>query len=118
MTDDTFGAWLRVQIKRRGLTQTEFAERAGTVQSVVSRWIRGERLPDTDSCDRIADALGVHIDEVLVRASHRPDINGDPPVVRDLVSRVRRIQWDEQRAAMVLAMFDALLDHDRRSGHV
>lgn len=74
MTDDTFGDWLRVQMARRGFSQTELAERVGTTQSVVSRWVRNERVPDPSSCDRIADALGLDIDVVLAAAGHRPNI--------------------------------------------
>lgn len=48
-----------------GMTQTELAEKLGVSQQAVSFWENGDRYPRTADLPRIADALGVTIDELL-----------------------------------------------------
>lgn len=73
MGEERFGPWLRRQLERReGLTQTEFARRAGVSGGTVSDWLRGRRRPHADLADRIADALGADLDEVLALLGVRP----------------------------------------------
>lgn len=48
-----------------GMTQTALAEKIGVSQQAVSFWETGERYPRTADLPRIADALGVSIDELV-----------------------------------------------------
>ena len=50
---------LRQYRKEKRLTQKQVAERAGVTEASVSRWENGERNPDFQDVERIADALGV-----------------------------------------------------------
>ena len=58
-------------------------------------WVTGKRIPDPESCDRIADALNIDLDLVLWQAGHRPLVNPpDPGDPRLLVQGwVDRIDW-------------------------
>lgn len=47
------------------LTQGEFAEIIGASREVVSKWEQGVSMPRTADLPRIADALGVSIDELV-----------------------------------------------------
>lgn len=51
---------------RRGLTQQELAQIAGTRQSVISRVESGEHLPSLTLLKRLAEALGTSIHIKLV----------------------------------------------------
>jgi transcriptional regulator with XRE-family HTH domain len=75
-----FGDWLRAGIKMRGLTITQFAERAGVTQPAVSRWLGGQRRPDVASTQRIALALGLPAEVVLEMAGH--EVVGEPQLDR------------------------------------
>jgi transcriptional regulator with XRE-family HTH domain len=45
--------------KRRGLSQAQLAEIVGVEQPTIQRWERGTRMPDLESLDALAKALGV-----------------------------------------------------------
>jgi transcriptional regulator with XRE-family HTH domain len=45
--------------KKRGLSQAQLAELVGVEQPTVQRWENGKRMPDLESLDRLARALGV-----------------------------------------------------------
>lgn len=50
----------------RGLTQTELADKLGIAQQVISRYERGNFMPQLDNAKIIADALGVTVDELII----------------------------------------------------
>lgn len=51
--------------KEKGLTQTELGERLGISFQAVSKWERGETLPDTALLPDLADILETSIDRIL-----------------------------------------------------
>lgn len=51
--------------KEKGLTQTELGERLGVSFQAVSKWERGETLPDTALLPDLADILETSIDRIL-----------------------------------------------------
>lgn len=51
--------------RSRGLTQTELAEKLNYSDKSVSKWERGESIPDVASVKAIADYFGVSVDYLL-----------------------------------------------------
>lgn len=51
--------------KRRGLTQSQLAERLGVEQPTVQRWEKGKREPDLGQLQALAGVLGVTAAELL-----------------------------------------------------
>lgn len=51
--------------KNAGLTQTAFAEKLNYSDKAVSKWERGESLPDIVTLKRIADMFSVTVDYIL-----------------------------------------------------
>jgi len=51
--------------KRAGLTQEEAADIAGTSRQTFSKWETGESVPDVVACDKLANAFGVTLDDLL-----------------------------------------------------
>ena len=72
-----FGAWLQWQLDRREWSQSDFARKAGVSTGLVSNWVSGVRRPSPASVDKIADALMIDVDDVLMRAGHRPALSTD-----------------------------------------
>lgn len=106
MVGNSFGVWFEQQLKSREMNQSEFARKLGVKQGMVSNWIRGARIPDPGSCDRIADALGLSIDEVLIQAGHRPRM-GDPWEGREgeLLTMFRQLPAVDQYYVLDFARF-------------
>ncbi len=51
--------------KKSGMSQEEFADRLNVSRQAVSKWERGETLPDTDNLISIAKLYGVSLDELV-----------------------------------------------------
>ena len=56
---------LKTLLKRQEITQRELAEKAGTTEVSVSRYLRGQRTPRLLTLAAIAQVLGVSIDDLL-----------------------------------------------------
>ena len=65
--------------KKNNITQAELAQRLNYTDKAVSKWERGESLPDVAVLKQIADIFAVKID-YLVTAEH-PDKASEPPAV-------------------------------------
>ena len=96
--------------ERQGLNQSELAARAGVKQSYLSRLegaSGGRTRVDVAALDRIARALGVTVDEILISAGIRPskDRTGDLRWKR--MERLFR-GLSEARQKEILAIADTL----------
>ena len=48
-----------------GWTQAELAEKIGVTQSTVAQWEKGKTLPTGSKLTKVADVLGITVDELL-----------------------------------------------------
>lgn len=62
--------------KAAGMTQAELAEVLGYSDKTVSKWERGEGLPDVLCLKRMADTFGVKMDDLFAD----PDAPAEPPL--------------------------------------
>jgi len=62
-----FNERLKELRERRGLSQADFADKIGVSKSAISMYERGERTPDYDTLEAIADFFNVDIDYLLGR---------------------------------------------------
>lgn len=102
--DEAFGAWLRLKIDQDGRSITALADEMRVPRGTVWRWLRGERVPDTAYCDRIAGVLGIDPDLVLARAGHR-ELREHPAlhdINRQLRDENRRLRSDLDEAQLRL----------------
>lgn len=116
MSDGNFPRWLKRQLDRREWTQAELARRLGTGSGVVSHWVRGQRVPDPSSVDKLADILGVDRDLVLALAGHRPadtELDPDDPAAA-ICALVRQIEWNDERAETITATLERFRKFDRQ----
>ena len=59
------GERISALLQDRGMTQRELAEKVGTTEASVSRYLKNGRMPKADVLWKIAQALGVTTDELL-----------------------------------------------------
>ena len=64
-----FGAFLAQVRRAQGLTQAELAEQLHVTDKAVSRWERGVGLPDINTLEPLADALGPRRDALSERCT-------------------------------------------------
>ena len=62
------GECLIQAIRDTGLSQREVSRIAGVDETLISRFVRGQRQPNFETIDRILDGLGL---EVVVRPRRR-----------------------------------------------
>jgi transcriptional regulator with XRE-family HTH domain len=58
---EDFGPWLARQLRRQGVSQTDFADRLELTRAAVSAWITGRARPRAELFPRIAEELGVDV---------------------------------------------------------
>ena len=75
-----FGAFLAQVRRAQGLTQAELAEQLHVTDKAVSRWERGVGLPDINTLEPLADALGLSLADLM----HCHDPAQEPPTGRFL----------------------------------
>ena len=72
-----FSETLSALRRARGLTQAELASRLGISKSAVSMYERGNREPELDLLESMADVFGVSVSALLGRQEDGR-VNGDP----------------------------------------
>lgn len=65
MTQQSFGSMIQTLRKQRGMTQLDLARTMGVTDKAVSKWERDLSMPDVGSLPKLAETLGVTVDELL-----------------------------------------------------
>ena len=87
MKMSAFGETLARLRRERGMTQAEIASRLGISKSSVSMYECGNREPELDLLEAMADLFGVSVSAMLGR--REPDlVNGDPELT-DYLEQLR-----------------------------
>lgn len=109
MKHETFGVWLARQLRRREWTQADLARHTGISSGRISEWVRGTRLPNSESAIRLADALHEDADYVLALSGHRPNAFAeDDPETAAMVALVRKIRWDEPARTWIRDLLESI----------
>lgn len=99
-----FGRWLRQQMVTYPMSQADLARRAGVSAGMLSGWINGRRVPSPESCDRLADALGLDLDDMLSRAGHRPRLPIDgTPEAREVLTLMDQLSKSQRQEVVEYA---------------
>lgn len=63
--EKVFGTNLKEILKKKNMSQSELAEKAGLTGAAVSRYFKGTRIPKVTTAYKIAEALEVTVEELL-----------------------------------------------------
>lgn len=84
--------------KEKGMTQAELASNLHVTDKAVSKWERGLGLPDINSIEPLADALGISVAEVMqaerIQADHVTQENASEMLTNafDIVKQQRKTE--------------------------
>jgi len=95
----------------RKLTQNRLAELLNVKPRVYSRWETGDAVPHFDTIVRLADILGVTLDEMAGRSDAPPQFVIRNPELNRLYKKVDLLS-DEDQSALVVVL-DSLVKRSR-----
>lgn len=100
----TFGNYLSRMRKAQGLTQAELAEQLHVTDKAVSRWERGIGLPDINTLEPLADALGLTLAD-LMHCRVPEEADAAPTIQLDdfftMLRRQHTVDWHSVRTALL-----------------
>ncbi len=98
--DSAFVSFLKEVMRRHQRKPSQLAAELGISHATVSRWLSGRDIPNTRSCQRLADYSGVPVQKVLAIVGHIPRVAEKPAA-----------EWPEFRE-YALNKYPAELDED------
>ena len=104
-TDSPFVSFLKEVLRRRKCKPNQLAAGLGISHATVSRWLSGRDIPNTRSCQRLADFSGVPLQKVLAIAGHMPGVAEKPaaewPEFREYAKHKYPAELDEDLVTMI-----------------
>ena len=79
-----FPEWLKKQLERTGMSQSELARAAGVTRAAINGIITGARGPGTDLCNGIAKALRIPPEVVYRAAGLLPPEPAENPIINQI----------------------------------
>jgi len=109
----TLGLMISELRKEQGMTQLELAEKLGVTDKAVSKWERDLSCPDINSIPRLAEVLGVYVEELM---QTKKDAQAPKTSMADILENaIKGIALAMGVAVTVLTVLDAL---DSKSGMI
>jgi transcriptional regulator with XRE-family HTH domain len=96
--------FLKEVMRRRKRKPSQLATDLGISHATVSRWISGYDLPNTDSCQRLANYSGVPVENILSIVGHITRISEKKvewPEFREYVKKMYPEELDEDLITMI-----------------
>ncbi len=75
--------------RKHNMTQIELAEKLNYSDKAISKWERGESIPDITVLKTIADMFGVTVD-YLIQSEHEIEADGEPEMSESVIQRIKR----------------------------
>lgn len=87
MANHSMGEIISTLRKEKGMTQKDIADKLGITDKAVSKWERDIAFPDTATIPRLAEVLGVSVEELLQAKAAPVSAGGKADKILDLVLR-------------------------------
>ena len=110
--------FLRELMRRRGLLPSSLAADMGISHSTVSRWLKGQDIPSTKSCRKLAEYSGVPLQKILSLSGHVPVIAESPannwPEFREYVGSKYPKVFDDDMITLIEDLIERKRQKQRR----
>jgi len=104
-SDSPFVSFLKEVLRRRKSKPSQLAAELGISHATVSRWLSGRDIPNTRSCQRLADYTGTPVQKVMAAAGHMPGVAERPgaewPEFREYAKNKYPAELDEDLITMI-----------------
>jgi len=98
-------SFLKEVMRRRKRLPSQLAADMGISHATVSRWISGADVPNTRSCQRLAEYSGVPVEKILSIVGHLPRVSEKPrvewPEFREYARHKYPVELDEDLITMI-----------------
>ena len=105
MSKALLGSRIAGSLRNQNMTQKELAMRIGVTETVISRYISGDREPKPEVLANIATALQVTSD-YLLGTEQEGDIDSDYPKIVRLIARNAAAMTAEQKRNIITALLE------------
>lgn len=102
----TLGMMIAELRKEKGMTQLELAEKMGVTDKAVSKWERDLSCPDINSLPKLAEILGVTVDELMQIKKEAENPKQSPKEIVQIVLKAVPVAMGV--AVVVLSVMDEL----------
>jgi len=113
MSTRNIALFLKEVMRRRQCLPSRLAADLGVSHATVSRWLSGDDIPSTRSCQRLSEYSGVPLERVLSIAGHLPEMpDGGPAEWPEFGEYARRKYADELDEDLV-TVIEGLIERRR-----
>lgn len=113
MSDKTMGEIISTLRKEKGMTQKELAEKLNITDKAVSKWERDVACPDINTLTKLAEILGVSLDELMNSKSKPTSKNRKTQEIVNLVLKAVPVA-----AGVAVCVTSILNELDVKSGFI
>lgn len=103
--DTPFVTFLKEVLRRRKQKPSQMAAELGISHATVSRWLSSMDIPNTSSCQRLADYSGVPVQKIMAIVGHLPKVAERPvaewPEFREYAQHKYPAELDEDLITMI-----------------
>lgn len=100
---ETMGERIALLMKAKKLSQKEFAQAIGSTEASVSRYLNNAREPGPKVLVKIAEVLGVTVDEIVGKEDES-NFSTEFPRIKLLLARNSKILTNEQKKEIINAL--------------
>ena len=100
MNQTTIGSYIAQKRRAKNLTQEQLAEKLGVSNKTISKWENGKCMPDYSIIQKLCDALGVTLPELMDgedAADNSVRVYDDAQIL-DLLRRTQ--EWERQKGIL------------------
>ena len=108
------GSFLKEVMRRRRRLPSQLAADLGVSHATVSRWLSGKDIPNTRSCQRLAEYSGVPLEKVLSIVGHLPRIAETVPAEWPEFREYARQKYPNELDEDLITMIEDLIERRRQ----
>ena len=122
MTDEVYSMsivlFLKEVMRRRKRLPSQLAADLGISHATVSRWLSGDDIPSTRSCQHLAEYSGVPVERALSIAGHLPEMPEEEPAEWPEFGEYARRKYPNELDGDLVTVIEGLIEHRRAREYV